>query len=68
MPAGSHGAHRGSEMVGRIWEAVKATLAVAALIAAALLSADKLDRERGSATRNAVLVEPLTTGAIPPSR
>ena len=55
-------------MVGRIWEAVKATLAVAALIAAALISADKLDRERGSAPKSAVLVEPMTTGAIQPPR
>jgi hypothetical protein len=55
-------------MVGRVWEAVKATLAVAALIAAALISADKLDRERAPATRGAALVEPATTGALPSPR
>lgn len=55
-------------MFARIWEAIKATLAVAALIAAALVSADKLDREKAAPTRGAALVEPVVTGAIlPPS-
>lgn len=48
-----------------IWEGIKATLAVAALIAAALISADKLDREKASAVSGAVLVEPVVTGTIP---
>lgn len=55
-------------MFARIWEAIKATLAVAALIAAALISADKLDRQKTVASRDAVLVEPIVTGAIPPTR
>jgi hypothetical protein len=45
---------------------VKATLAVVALIAAALVSADKLDREKANAVRGAALVEPVVTGTIPP--
>lgn len=55
-------------MFARIWEAVKATLAVAALIAAALISADKLDRQKPPQPRDAALVEPIVTGAIPPAR
>jgi hypothetical protein len=52
-------------MFARVWEAVKATLAVAALIAAALISADKLDREKAQPVRGAALVEPAVTGSIP---
>jgi hypothetical protein len=48
-----------------IWDGVKATLAVVALIAAALISADKLDREKASTVRGAAIVEPVVTGAIP---
>ncbi|GJE38010.1 hypothetical protein [Methylobacterium persicinum] len=56
-------------MFARIWEAIKATLAVAALIAAALISADKLDHEKGGPPRGAALIDPVVTGAIlPPSR
>lgn len=55
-------------MFARIWEAIKATLAVAALIAAALISADKLDRQKSAPSRDAALVEPIVTGAIPPVR
>ena len=55
-------------MFARIWEAIKATLAVAALIAAALISADKLDRQKSGPSRDAALVEPIVTGAIPPVR
>ncbi len=54
-------------MWARVWEAIKATLAVAALIAAALVSADKLDREKAAPAR-ASLVEPVVTGAIAPVR
>jgi hypothetical protein len=55
-------------MVARVWDAVKATLAVSALIAAALFSADKLDRERIASNQNPVLMEPVMTGAISPRR
>ncbi len=55
-------------MVARVWDAVKATLAVSALIAAALLSADKLDRERAASNRDVALTEPAITGAITPRR
>jgi hypothetical protein len=55
-------------MVWRIWDAVKATLAVSALIAAALLSADKLDRERAASNRDVAITEPVVTGAIAPRR
>lgn len=55
-------------MLARVWEAIKATLAVAALIAAALISADKLDREKSAVQVGAGLVEPATTGAIAPPR
>lgn len=33
-------------MLARVWDVVKATLAVSALIAAALVSADKVDRRK----------------------
>jgi hypothetical protein len=49
-------------MLARVWEAVKATLAVVALIAAALISADKLDRR--AAPVAGVPGEPVATGAI----
>ena len=62
------GCRRGKTMVWRIWDAVKATLAVSALIAAALLSADKLDRERAASNRDVAITEPVVTGAIAPRR
>ena len=49
-------------MLARVWDVVKATLAVSALIAAALVSADKLDRQKTQAVVGAALVEPATTG------
>lgn len=55
-------------MFARIWEAIKGTLAVAALIAAALISADKLDRQKPVPPRDAALIEPIVTGAILPAR
>ena len=54
-------------MLARVWDVVKATLAVSALIAAALVSADKLDRQKTQAVVGAPLVEPATTGAILPA-
>ncbi|MBN4093602.1 MULTISPECIES: hypothetical protein [Methylobacterium] len=54
-------------MLARVWDVVKATLAVSALIAAALVSADKLDRQRSQPVVGAALVEPATTGAIAPA-
>ena len=54
-------------MLARVWDVVKATLAVSALIAAALVSADKLDRQKTQAVIGAALVEPATTGAILPA-
>lgn len=53
-------------MLARTWEVVKATLAVVALIAAALVSADKLDRQKAPANAAAALAEPVATGAITP--
>jgi hypothetical protein len=53
-------------MLAQLWEVVKATLAVSALIAAALVSADKLDRQRIQASPAAALSEPAMTGAIAP--
>lgn len=55
-------------MLARIWEVLKATLAVAALIAAALVSADKLDRQRVQPIAGVVAGEPVITGAIAPAR
>jgi hypothetical protein len=54
-------------MVARIWDVVKATLAVAALVAAALVSADKVDRQKAQPTMGAALSEPVITGAITPA-
>jgi hypothetical protein len=54
-------------MLARVWDVVKATLAVSALIAAALVSADKLDRQRTSPVPGAALGEPAITGAITPA-
>lgn len=51
-------------MLARVWDVVKATLAVSALIAAALVSADKVDRQRAQSLVGAVSIEPATTGAI----
>ncbi|MCJ2070340.1 hypothetical protein MKK75_16280 [Methylobacterium sp. J-030] len=54
-------------MLARIWDVLKATLAVAALIAAALVSADKLDRQRAQPVIGVVAGEPVITGAIAPT-
>lgn len=54
-------------MLARVWDVVKATLAVSALIAAALVSADKLDRQRTSPVLGATASEPVVTGAIAPA-
>ena len=54
-------------MFARLWDVVKATLAVAALIAAALVSADKLDRQRAQPAVGVALAEPIATGAITPA-
>ena len=54
-------------MLARVWEVVKATLAVAALITAALVSADKLDRQKAPPTGSAALIDPAATGAITPA-
>lgn len=51
-------------MLARVWDVLKATLAVAALIAAALVSADKLDRQRAQPAVGVVAGEPVITGAI----
>ncbi|WP_457108221.1 hypothetical protein [Methylobacterium sp. P5_C11] len=51
-------------MLARVWDVVKATLAVSALIAAALVSADKVDRQRAQPLVGAASIEPATTGAI----
>jgi hypothetical protein len=53
-------------MLARVWDVVKATLAVSALIAAALVSADKLDRQRTQTVPGASPFEPAITGAITP--
>ena len=53
-------------MLARVWDAVKASLAVAALIAAALISADKLDRQKAQPILGATFAEPVATGAIAP--
>lgn len=54
-------------MLARVWDVVKATLAVSALIAAALVSADKLDRQRTQTVTGASPFEPAITGAITPA-
>ena len=54
-------------MLARVWDVLKATLAVAALVAAALVSADKLDRQRVQPTLGVVAGEPVITGAITPA-
>ncbi len=54
-------------MLARVWDVVKATLAVSALIAAALVSADKLDRQRTSPVPGMAVGEPAITGAITPA-
>ena len=51
-------------MLARVWDIVKATLAAAALIAAALVSADKLDRQRAQSIVGVAAVDPVATGAI----
>jgi len=53
-------------MLGRVWDVLKATLAVAALVAAALVSADKLDRQRPQLAVGVIAGEPVVTGAIAP--
>jgi hypothetical protein len=52
-------------MLARVWEVVKATLAVAVLVTAALVSADKVDRKRAQPIA-ASLAEPVATGSITP--
>ncbi|MCJ2090630.1 hypothetical protein MKK88_32310 [Methylobacterium sp. E-005] len=54
-------------MLARVWNVLKPTLAVAALIAAALVSADKLDRQRAQPAIGVVASEPVITGAIAPA-
>ena len=54
-------------MFARLWDVVKATLAVSALIAAAIISADRLDRQRTQSAINTTLAEPVATGAIAPA-
>ena len=54
-------------MLARLWYVVKATLAVSALIAAALVSADKLDRQRMQSASAMTVTEPVATGAISPA-
>ena len=54
-------------MLGQVWDMLKATLAVAALIAAALVSADKLDRQRAQPAVGVVAGDPLITGALTPA-
>ncbi len=49
-------------MFERVWHTAKATLAIAALIAAALISADKLDRQQRLARHP--VADPVATGAI----
>lgn len=54
-------------MLARVWDVVKATLAVAALVAAALISADKVDRQRAQPAAGLALTDPVATGAITPA-
>jgi hypothetical protein len=55
-------------MLGRIWQAAKVTLALGAMIAAALISADKLDHDRRDVARRAQAApEPVMTGSVSPS-
>lgn len=54
-------------MLARVWDVLKATLALAALIAAALVSADKLDRQRAQPGLGPIAGEPVITGAIVPA-
>lgn len=54
-------------MLARIWDLVKATLAAVALITAALVSADKLDRQKAPPVLGTAFAEPLATGAITPT-
>lgn len=52
-------------MLGRIWQAAKVTLALGAMIAAALISADKLDHDRREVARRAQgAPEPVVTGSV----
>ena len=53
-------------MLARVWDVMKATLAAAALITAALVSADKLDRQKAPPVLGAAFAEPVATGAITP--
>lgn len=53
-------------MLTRIWEVLKATIAAVALITAALVSADKLDRQKAPVNAAASQIEPVATGAITP--
>ncbi len=56
-------------MLGRIWEGTKVTLALLAMIAAALISANKLDHSRREAARPGDVArqaptEPAVTGSV----
>ncbi len=56
-------------MFGRIWEGTKVTLALLAMIAAALISADKLDHGKRDAPRPGDVArqaptEPAVTGSV----
>ncbi|AWN38965.1 hypothetical protein [Methylobacterium radiodurans] len=58
-------------MLGRIWEGTKVTLALLAMIAAALISANKLDHGRRDGARpvdvaRQVPTEPAVTGSLGP--
>ncbi len=55
-------------MLGRIWEGTKVTLALVAMIAAALISANKLDHGRRDTARQGDVLrqgtEPAVTGSV----
>jgi hypothetical protein len=56
-------------MLGRIWEGTKVTLALLAMIAAALISANKLDHGKRDASRpgdltRQTIAEPAVTGSV----
>lgn len=50
-------------MLGRMWEGTKVTLALLAMIAAALISANKLDQNRRDVAQQAT-TEPAVTGSV----
>ncbi|GJD81777.1 hypothetical protein NBEOAGPD_5031 [Methylobacterium gregans] len=57
-------------MLGRIWEGTKVTVALLAMIAAALISANKLDHGRRDAARPGDVArqatDPAVTGSVGP--